>query len=138
MKHTVIAGVVAAVAGVAIFGVRAAAQAAPDAQRGGQGRDFMLLAGRGAEIGVRAEDGNETGVVVEEVRPDSPAEKAGVKRSDVFVTFDGERVRSSRHFTLLVQETPPVRSVKVTVLRAGQQRDLEITPREGHGGLSGS
>jgi serine protease Do len=137
MRNTVIAGVVAA-AVVAILGIGAAAQAPLDAQRDGQARDFMVLAGRGAEIGVQVTDGKETGVVVEEVRPDSPAEKAGVKRSDVFVTFDGERVRSVRQFTRLVQETPPGRSVKATVLRDGQQRDLEITPREGHGALSGS
>lgn len=138
MKNRVVAGVVAALVGVAILGVRAAAQVPPDAQRDGQGRDFMVLAGRGAEIGVQVTDGKEAGVVVEEVRPDSPAEKAGVKRADVFVTFDGERVRSVRQFTRLVQETPPGRSVKATVLRDGQQRNLEITPREGHGALSGS
>ena len=138
MKNSVIAGIVAAVVGVVALGVRIAAQAPPDAQRDGQARDFMVLAGRGAEIGVQVTDGKETGVVVEEVRPDSPAEKAGVKRADVFVTFDGERVRSVRQFTRLVQETPPGRSVKATVLRDGQQRDLEITPREGRGALNGS
>ena len=139
MKNRVVAGVVAAAVGLAIAGVRVVAQAPPpDPQRDGQGRDFMVLAGRGAEIGVQVADGKESGVVVEEVRPDSPAEKAGVKRSDVFVTFDGERVRSVRQFTRLVQETPPGRSVKATVLRDGQQRNLEITPREGRGALSGS
>src|SRR5690242_14672863 len=138
MKNTVVAGVVAAVGAVAILGVRVAAQPPPDAPRDGQPRDFMVLAGRGAEIGVQVTESKEAGVFVEEVRPDSPAEKAGVKRADIFVTFDGERVRSVRQFTRLVQETPPGRSVKATVVRDGQQRNLEITPREGRGGLSGS
>ena len=40
----------------------------------------MMLAGRGAEIGVRIADGATDGVVIEEVQPDSPAEKAGLKR----------------------------------------------------------
>jgi serine protease Do len=110
-----------------------------DAQLPGQeARDFMVLAGRGAEIGVQVAERKETGVVVEEVRPDSPAEKAGVKRSDVIVTFDGERVRSVRQFTRLVQETPPGRTVKATVLRGGQQKDVQITPREGGGTLRGA
>jgi serine protease Do len=139
MKNTVGAGVLVAVVGVAAFGARAAAQAPPEAQRGAQeARDFMVLAGRGAEIGVHVTDRTDAGVVVEEVRPDSPAEKAGVKRSDVIVTFDGERVRSVRQFTRLVQETPPGRTVKATVVRDGQQRDVEITPREGRGALNGS
>src|SRR4051812_21686102 len=127
MKNTVVAGVVAAAVVVAAFGLHAAAQAAPEAQRDAQtARDFMVLAGRGAEIGVQVTDAKDAGVVVEEVRPESPAEKAGVKRSDVIVSFDGERVRSVRQFTRLVQETPPGRTVKATVLRDGQQRDVEI------------
>jgi serine protease Do len=120
-------------------GARAVAQARPETERNAQeARDFMVLAGRGAEIGVQVSEGKEAGVVVDEVRPDSPAEKAGVKRSDVIVNFDGERVRSVRQFTRLVQETPPGRTVKATLLRDGQQKDVEITPREGRGVLGGN
>src|SRR4029077_16988483 len=94
MKTTVVAGIAAA-AIVAASGDRAVAQAPTEPQRAAQeARDFMVLAGRGAEIGVQVADGKDSGVVIEEVRPDSPAEKAGMKRSDVVVTFDGERVRS--------------------------------------------
>jgi serine protease Do len=99
-------------------------------------QDYMVLAGRGSEIGVRIAEGKDAGVVIEEVRPDSPAEKAGLKKSDVIVEFDGERVRSGRQFSRLVQETPPGRTVKATILRDGQRKDLQITPREGSGVLS--
>ena len=69
----------------------------------GQARDrrtarLMMLAGRGAEIGVRIADGPTDGVVIEEVQPDSPAEKAGLKQADVIVEFDGEHVRGARQF----------------------------------------
>ena len=139
MKTTVIASVVAAAAIAAPLAGRAVAQAPAEPQRAAQeARDFMVLAGRGAEIGVQVADGKDSGVVVEEVRPDSPAEKAGMKRSDVVVTFDGERVRSVRQFSRLVQETPPGRTVKATVLRDGKQTDLQITPREGRGVLRGA
>jgi S1-C subfamily serine protease len=104
------------------------AQDRPESQR--RARELTVLAGRGAQIGVRIADGS-AGVVVEEVEPDSPAEKAGVKRSDVFVEFDGERVRSARQFSRLVEETPPGRTVKATVTRDGQRKDLQITPNEG-------
>jgi S1-C subfamily serine protease len=97
-------------------------------------RELTVLAGRGAEVGVRIADRTEGGVVVEEVEPDSPAEKAGIKRSDVITEFDGERVRSARQFERLVRETPPGRSVKATVTRDGQRRDVQITPGEGRGG----
>lgn len=96
-------------------------------------RGLMMLAGRGAEIGVRIEEGDAGGVVVEEVQPDSPAEKAGLERSDVIVEFDGEHVRSARQFGRIVQETPPGRTVKATILRDGQKKELSITPTEGRG-----
>jgi len=92
---------------------------------------LMMLAGRGAEIGVRIADGATSGVVIEEVQPDSPAEKAGLRQKDVIVEFDGEHVRSARQFSRLVEETPPGRTVKATIMRDGQRRDVQITPSEG-------
>ena len=100
-------------------------------------RQFMVLAGRGSEIGVQVSDAKDSGVVIDDVRPDSPAEKAGLKRADVIVEFDGERVRSTRQFGRLVQETPPGRTVKATVMRGGRRQDVEVTPREGRGVLNG-
>jgi serine protease Do len=99
-------------------------------------RELTVLAGHGAEIGasirdVEGSDKARAGVVVEDVRPDSPAEKAGLKRSDVIVEFDGETVRSARQFTRLVRETPSGRSVKATIVRDGARKDVQITPAEG-------
>jgi serine protease Do len=99
-------------------------------------RDFMLLEGRGSEIGVRIADAAESGVKVDEVEPNSAAEKAGVKAGDLITMFDGERVRSARQFARLVQETPPGRTVKMTVSRDRQQKDLQITPDSGRRGRS--
>src|SRR6266581_3761152 len=79
-------------------------------------RAFTVLAGRGAEIGVSIRDVEASdkspsgGVVIEEVRKDGPADKAGLKQADVIVAFDGEHVRSARQFTRLVQETVPGRT----------------------------
>jgi serine protease Do len=49
-------------------------------------------------------------------------------RGDVVVEFDGERVRSARHFTRLVRETVAGRTVKSSIVRAGARRDVQITP----------
>jgi serine protease Do len=99
-------------------------------------RELTILAGRGAEIGVSVRDleaGDKTraGVVVDDVRPDSPAEKAGLKRSDVIVEFDGEAVRSARQFTRLVQETPAGRTVTASVVSGGTRKNVQITPSAG-------
>jgi membrane-associated protease RseP (regulator of RpoE activity) len=99
-------------------------------------RELTVLAGRGAEIGlsvrdIEPSDKNRTGVVVEEVRADSAAEKAGLKRSDVIVEFDGEAVRSARQFARIVQETPPGRTVTASVLSGGAKKNVQITPTEG-------
>jgi serine protease Do len=73
------------------------------------------------------------GALVDDVRADGPADKAGVKKGDIFVEFDGERVRSARHLSRLVEDTPAGRAVKATVLRDGRRTELSIAPSEQHG-----
>ena len=63
------------------------------------------------------------------VTGESPAETAGLKAGDVIVEFDGERVRSTRQFTRLVQETPSGRKVQASVVREGQRVPLSIEPQ---------
>jgi serine protease Do len=94
----------------------------------------------GSRIGISIQDveaadaakreGVTGGVLVEEVSPESPAEQAGIRKGDLIVEFDGERVRSTRQFTRLVHETPAGRSVPAVVLREGQRTPLMVTPGE--------
>ena len=79
---------------------------------------------------VEGADRQPTGVVVEQVEPDGPGEKAGLKRGDTVVTFDGEHVRSVRQFTRLVEETLPGKTVDASVLRDGKTLNVRITPTE--------
>jgi serine protease Do len=81
-----------------------------------------------AEDAQRAKLPSTAGVLVEDVRDDSPAQKAGFKEGDIVVEFDGERVRSTRQFTRLVQETPPQREVQAIVMRDGQRTTLSVQP----------
>ena len=103
---------------------------------------MMWLDGRGSSIGVRIRDLESEdvasaklqqpgGVLIEDVEEESPAEKAGLKNGDVVVEFDGERVRSARHFARLVQETPDGRTVKATIVRDGSRQTLDVTPSAG-------
>jgi serine protease Do len=98
---------------------------------------FQVFKGSGSQIGVTIRDLTSedlkgkaaSGVVVEEVEADSPAAKAGFRAGDVVVEFDGERVRSARQFTRLVQETVIGRPVQAAVLRDGQRVTLNVEPR---------
>jgi serine protease Do len=156
MKLVKILGVLVALSGIAAlslavarpaFAQSGAVVAHPDDQgrhdEESHGRRLTMLRGPllgwgGAEIGVSARDlrpsdpqtRTHEGVVIEEVQPDSPASKAGLQRSDIVVSFDGERVRSLRQFSRLVSETAAGRTVTATVLRDGQQKDLQVTPEE--------
>ena len=95
----------------------------------------MVLDGRGAQLGVMVSDLDPKtatgGVKIDEVNEDSPAEKAGIKTGDIVVDYDGERVRSARQFTRLVQETPEGRSVAIGIMRDGKKQTLNATPEAG-------
>ena len=96
--------------------------------------DVMVLDGRGAQLGVMVSDVDPktaSGVKIDEVNEDSPAEKAGIKAGDIVVDYDGERVRSARQFTRLVQETPEGRSVAIGIMRDGKKQTLNATPEAG-------
>ncbi len=113
----------------------------------GQARDerprarvMQLITGRGSEIGVSIRDLDESegsaaaagrsGVLVEEVTAGGPAATAGVKKGDVVVEFDGERVRSARQFSRLVEETALGRKVPTVVSRDGQRVTVTVEPSE--------
>lgn len=67
------------------------------------------------------------GVGVTEVSKDSPAEKAGLRKDDVIVRFDGESVTSVRKLTRLVNESSPDQTVHITVVRGGAEQELTAT-----------
>lgn len=97
-------------------------------------RRLEVLEGRGAELGITIKDLDEqqaktaSGVIVDAVADNSAAAKAGIKKGDVVTEFDGERVRSARQLSRLVNETPDGRAVKTTVLRDGKRVELSVTP----------
>lgn len=70
------------------------------------------------------------GVIVEGVASDSPAEKAGLKEKDVITQYDGQEVEGTLQFRRLVRETPPGRSVNLTVLRDGNSQNVTIVVGE--------
>jgi serine protease Do len=118
---------VALAAAVAVAVASVAAQGARDERDRRPRSRVMMLDGRGAQIGVTVDEVAE-GVRIEDVDPNSPASKAGLRSGDVVVEVDGERVRSARQFSRLIQESPEGKSVKLGVLRNGTRQTVDVTP----------
>jgi serine protease Do len=121
---------------IAGVGQGAAVGQVGQADRVPEDRQIMVLDGRGSRLGVmiRDLDGDEAktastgGVTIDRVETGSPAEKAGLRAGDIVVEYDGERVRSARQFTRLVQETPEGRQVPMALVRDGKRQTLTATP----------
>jgi serine protease Do len=87
-------------------------------------------------FGVKTRDG----VLVSQVQADTPAEEAGLKPGDVIVAFDGHKVTNPRELQGLVERAEIGARQTLTVLRDGEQIELEVTCRKQPGdyGLAGS
>ena len=97
---------------------------------------ILSILGGGNYLGVVADDVDkedtqrlslreQRGVIVKTVRENSPAAKAGLQKDDVILRFDGEAVTSMRKITRLIEESAPEQKVRLTILRNGQERDIE-------------
>ena len=73
---------------------------------------------------------NNSGALIGDVTPKSPAEKAGLKEGDVILEFDGKKVTDSRHLKLEVARTRPGETVPLKILRDGASKNLQITVKE--------
>ena len=109
----------------------------PDAPDDGP-QSFSLFIGGGSFLGVYAEDINKEnmarygmrdarGVGITQVIKDSPAEKAGLKKDDVIVRFEGDSVTSVRKLNRLVSEVAPDQTVKLGISRSGGEQEVAVT-----------
>jgi serine protease Do len=64
------------------------------------------------------------GALISSVTPGSPADKAGVQRGDVVTELDGVPVTDSNNLRNHVARTQPGRTVRLKVLRDGQEHQL--------------
>ncbi|HEX6731729.1 MAG TPA: PDZ domain-containing protein [Pyrinomonadaceae bacterium] len=99
---------------------------------------FSLLVNGSGFLGVHAEDINKEnmgryglnqvrGVGVTQVVKDSPAEKAGIRKDDVILRLDGDRITSVRKLNRLVSEIAPDQSVRIAISRSGAEQELTAT-----------
>lgn len=76
-------------------------------------------------LGVRIAD-TDTGVQIQGVLPDSPADVSGLKVGDVVVSFEGEPIQSSEQLVDLVAQHAPGDQVAIAVERDGQVMDFTV------------
>ena len=77
---------------------------------------------------------NTEGVLVADVSPGSPADKAGLKRGDVVVSVNGSPVQDPGHLRNLIAMNAPGSKVTLQILRDAKKQNLTATlgelPRE--------
>jgi serine protease Do len=66
------------------------------------------------------------GVLIEEVRPETPAERSGLERGDVIVRVDDEVIRDSDDLRFKIAESPVGEEVEIEVHRDGRTRLLQV------------
>lgn len=67
------------------------------------------------------------GALVADVVKDGPAEKAGLKRGDVIVAFNGESIEESNELPRMVAAVAPDTKVAVDIIRAGKPITISVT-----------
>jgi serine protease Do len=67
------------------------------------------------------------GALVADVVSGSPADKSGIMRGDVIISYNGKAIKGSRDLPAKVAATPVGDKVTVTVLRDGQDKELNVT-----------
>jgi membrane-associated protease RseP (regulator of RpoE activity) len=133
------ASVVALLAGIASIGVSQALSADPSdsqehaSQQAEQNRQqpflgVKVLAMRpGAMRKLPEEFRSGQGVRVAAVMPDSPADKAGIQRNDIILSFDDQKLFSPLQLAGLVRSDKSGREAALTVLRGDKTEQIKVT-----------
>jgi predicted metalloprotease with PDZ domain len=101
-------------------------------------RTFSFFVDGGAFLGVHAEEitkenmgrygaRDTRGVGVTQVVKGSAAEKAGLRKDDVILRFDGEAVTNVRKLNRLVGEASADQTVRLTISRGGAEQEVSVT-----------
>jgi serine protease Do len=67
------------------------------------------------------------GALVAEPQPNSPAAKAGIESGDVITAVNGKPVRDARELARLIGAMAPETSVKLDIIRKGDEKTLTLT-----------
>ncbi len=68
-----------------------------------------------------------SGALISYVDQDGPACKAGLKTNDVVIGFNGTKIQTPDQLSEMIHTTAAGKLVKLTVLRDGQKKDIDVT-----------
>lgn len=74
--------------------------------------------------------GQEVGLLIVSVEPDTPAEQAGLVLGDTIVSLDGDRVRHIEELMAALSGDRVGKEVLVHIIRGGETRDLRVVVGE--------
>ena len=67
---------------------------------------------------------------IKSIYPDSPAEKAGLKKNDVIIAVNGQEVNNDPYKAIELTQNADADNIKYTIERNGEQIDFEVTPKK--------
>ncbi|MGD0886097.1 MAG: DegQ family serine endoprotease [Thermodesulfovibrionales bacterium] len=70
------------------------------------------------------------GALVGDVTEESPAAKAGIRRGDVIIEYNGKEVDEPSNLRNMIANTPPNKDIPLKVLRDGKPMTIRVTIRE--------
>jgi serine protease Do len=74
--------------------------------------------------------GFDHGAIVDEVRPNGPANKAGIKAQDIVLGLNGQAIRDKDELISRVSETPVGSAITLNIDRDGKKMDLKLTVQD--------
>lgn len=93
------------------------------------GREFGIRVGPVPEtLREQFSLGESEGIVAEEVKPGSVAEKSGLRKYDIILKVDGKAVTDKWQFRRDVQEALGKKGFPLEILRGGKRETLEVKP----------
>jgi serine protease Do len=85
-------------------------------------QDLTLLLAQGLELE------NSEGVIVSDVEEDSPAQKAGIKRKDVIIKANDQKIGNSGDWEDFAYLARPGESIDISLLRNGKEVQTKLMP----------
>jgi putative serine protease PepD len=131
-----------------VIGINSAIRPANDGSNGNVGIGFAVpidIAAKSAAAIVRGEEirigylgvtpaltagGGRDGALIQEVAPDSPASRAGLRAGDLVTRIDGQAVETYSELVARIRAHKPGDRVTLTVVRGGQETTISATLTE--------
>jgi serine protease Do len=112
--------------------INMAKQLLPQLRKGKVSRSWLgvMIQNITPELKAKLGLGTDEGALVSDVVSSGPAEKAGIKRGDVILQFDGKAIQNSRDLPFVVASTPIGKTVVVEVMRDNQRINLQVKTEE--------